>query len=351
MNAEVLEEVKKEVEKMLETGFIRPCRYVEWISSVVPMQKKDGRWQVCMDFRDLNRATLKDKYPMPVAEILINAAAGHKILSFMDGNASYNQIFMAPEDVHKTVFRVPGAVGLFEYVVMTFGLKNAGATYQRDMNYIFHDLIGKLVEIYINDVLVHERGIEIGLKSQEALKTMVPPTTKMELQQLIGKINFVRRFISNLSGWIELFMELVKIKASDEFRWRVEQQRAFEEIKEYLSKPPVLVPPQQDKLFYVYLSVGDTSIALLVIQVHDGKERVVFYLSRRMLDAETRYREIEKLYLCLFFKCVKLHHILLATETIVICKSDVIKHMLSAPVLKGWFGKWMFALSKFDIQY
>jgi hypothetical protein len=70
----------------------------------------------------------KDEYPMPVAETLINAAAGHKMLSFMDGNAVYNQIFMAPEDIHKTAFRVPGAVGLFEYVVMTFGLKNAGAT-------------------------------------------------------------------------------------------------------------------------------------------------------------------------------------------------------------------------------
>jgi hypothetical protein len=91
--------------------------------------------------------------------------------------------------------------------------------------------------------LVHERGIEIGLKSQEAIKTMVPPTTKKELQHLIGKINFVRRFISNLSGRIEPFMELVKVKASDEFRWGVEQQRAFEEIKEYLSKSPVLVPP------------------------------------------------------------------------------------------------------------
>jgi hypothetical protein len=67
--------------------------------------------------------------------------------------------------------------------------------------------------------LVHERGIEIGLKSQEAVRTMVPPTTKRELQQLIGKINFVRRFISNLSGRIEPFMELVKIKANDEFRW------------------------------------------------------------------------------------------------------------------------------------
>jgi hypothetical protein len=257
-----------------------------------------------VDFRDLNRATPKDEYPMPVVETLLNAAAGHKILSFMDGNAGYNQIFMAPEDIHKTTFRVPGAVGLFEYVVMTFGLKNAGATYQRAMNYIFHDLIGKLVEIYIDDFvvksasveghlgdvrqvlertrrfglkmnpkkcafdvsagqflgfLVHKRGIEIGLKSHEAVKTMVPPTTKKELQQLIGKINFVRKFISNLSGRSEPFMELVKIKASDEFRWGAEQQRAFEEIKEYLSKPPVLVPPQQDKPFYVYLSVGTPS--------------------------------------------------------------------------------------------
>ncbi|KAK1611613.1 hypothetical protein QYE76_035286 [Lolium multiflorum] len=130
MKAEVLEEVKKEIEKMLAAGFIRPCRYAEWISSVVPVEKKDGRMRVAIDFRDLNRATPKDEYPMPVAETLINAAAGHKVLSFMDGNAGYNQIFMAPEDINKTAFRVPGAVGLFEYVVMTFGLKNAGATYQ-----------------------------------------------------------------------------------------------------------------------------------------------------------------------------------------------------------------------------
>ena len=228
MKAEVLEEVKKEIEKMLDAGFIRPCRYAEWISSVVPVQKKDGRWRVCVDFRDLNRATPKDEYPMPVAETLINATAGHKMMSFMDGNAGYNQIFKAPEDVNKTAFRVPGAVGLFEYLVMTFGLKNAGATYQRAMNYIFHDLIGRLVEIYIDDVvvksksagghledlrqvlertrrfrlkmnpkkcafgvsagqflgfLVHERGIEIGLKSQEAVKAMKPPSNEERIAE------------------------------------------------------------------------------------------------------------------------------------------------------------------------
>jgi hypothetical protein len=107
-----------------------------------------------VDFRDLNRATPKDEYQMPIAETLINAAAGNKILCFMDGNTGYNQIFMALEDIHKTAFREPGALGLFKYVVMTFGLKNAGATYQRAMNYMYHDLISKLVEIYIDDVVV-----------------------------------------------------------------------------------------------------------------------------------------------------------------------------------------------------
>ncbi|KAK1630622.1 hypothetical protein QYE76_004937 [Lolium multiflorum] len=129
------------------------------------------------------------------------------------------------------------------------------------------------------------------------------------------------------------------------------QQQAFDDIKEYLTKPPVLVPPQQDRPFYIYLSVADTSIASVVVQVYDGLEKVVFYLSRRMLDAETRYPEIEKLCLCLFFTCTKIQHILLSAEVIVICKSDVIKHMLSAPVLKGRLGKWMFALSEFDIRY
>ena len=86
----------------------------------------------------------------------------------------------------------------------------------------------------------------------------------------------------------------------------VEQQKAFDDIKEYLSTPPVLVPPQQGKPFYVYLFVGDTSIASILIQLHEGQDKVIFYLSRRMLDAETRYSAIEKLCLYLYFTCTKL---------------------------------------------
>jgi hypothetical protein len=97
--------------------------------------------------------------------------------------------------------------------------------------------------------------------------------------------------------------------------------------------------------------VEDTSIASVVVQVYDNKEKVMFYLSRRMLDTETRYHEMERLCLCLFFTCTKLRHILLFAEIIVIYKPGIIKHTLSAPVLKGQLVKWMFTLSEFDIRY
>ena len=92
------------------------------------MYKKNGKLRVCIDFRDLNKVTPMDGYPMPIVDMLVDAAAGHKVISFMDGNAGYNQIFMA-KGIEKTTFRCPGTIGLFEWVVMTFGLKNAGATY------------------------------------------------------------------------------------------------------------------------------------------------------------------------------------------------------------------------------
>jgi hypothetical protein len=97
---------------------------------------------------------------MPVADLLIDNALGKKVISFLDGNAGYNQIFMAKEDVSKTAFLCPGFVGLFEWVVMTFGLKNAGATYQRAVNLIFHDLLRVLMEVYIDDMVVKSAGFE-----------------------------------------------------------------------------------------------------------------------------------------------------------------------------------------------
>ncbi|KAM1563134.1 hypothetical protein ACFX1X_038121 [Malus domestica] len=119
--------------------------------------KKNGALCICIDFRNLNLATPKDEYTMPISDLLIDAVANHAILSFMDGHAGYNQIFIAEADVHKTAFRCPGALGTYKWVVMPFGLKNAGATYQRAMNTIFHDLIGTIIEVYIDDVVIKSK--------------------------------------------------------------------------------------------------------------------------------------------------------------------------------------------------
>jgi hypothetical protein len=124
--------------------------------------------RVCIDFRDLNKATPMDGYPMPVADMLVDATTSHRVISFMDGNAGYNQIFMVEEDIHKTAFRCPGALGLYEWVVMTFGLENTGATYQRAMNFIFHKLIDKIVKIYIDDVVVKSKGYKERLQDLRA---------------------------------------------------------------------------------------------------------------------------------------------------------------------------------------
>jgi hypothetical protein len=257
--------VKEEVDRLLQARFIQPCRYIDWVSNIVLVEKKNtGKIQICVDFRNLNRATPKDEYPMPIADLLIDSALGNRVISFLDTNARYNQIFMVKEDVSKTAFCCPGFIGLFEWVVMAFGLKNAGATYQRAMNLISHDLLGVLMEVYIDDVVVklvgfeehmtelklsfegmkkyglwmnplkcafrvtskkffgfvvHERGIQIDPKKIESIDKIGELMCKKDIQKLLGKINYLRHFISNLAGRVESLLPLVQLKHEEEFTW------------------------------------------------------------------------------------------------------------------------------------
>jgi hypothetical protein len=114
-NLIIHDRVKEEVERLLDARFIQHCRYAEWVSNIVPMEKKNiGKIRVCICFHNSNKATPKDEYPMPIADMLINNASGHRVISILDGNAGYNQNFMAEEDMSKMTFRCPGFIGLFE---------------------------------------------------------------------------------------------------------------------------------------------------------------------------------------------------------------------------------------------
>jgi hypothetical protein len=202
--------------------------------------------------------------------------------------------------------------------------------------------------------LVHEGGIEVGKKSMKAINEVVPPTNLKELQSLLCKINFVRRFISNLLQKVLPFSPLLKNKKDQKFIWSDKQQKAFDEIKRYMKEAPVLVPPQLNKPFKLYVAADTQTIGSALIQEFEGKARVVAYLSRKLLDPETRYSAAEKLCLCVYYLCTKFRHsthYLLNVKCVVYSKFDVIKHMLSMTILNGRIGKWILALSEFELKF
>jgi len=152
MRIEVEKAVNKEIKKLIDANFIREEQYPEWLSSVVLVKKKNGDIRICIDFRDLNKACPKDDFPLPTMEVMIDNTSTYEAFSFMDGYSGYNQIRMAPEDERHTAFRTP--MGVYCYRVMPFGLKNAGATYQRVMTRIFDDLLYDIAECYVDDLVV-----------------------------------------------------------------------------------------------------------------------------------------------------------------------------------------------------
>ncbi|XP_021807646.1 uncharacterized protein LOC110751480 [Prunus avium] len=200
--------------------------------------------------------------------------------------------------------------------------------------------------------LVHQRGIEVDKNKAKAIIDAPAPRSKKELQSLLGKINFLRRFIANSAGKVQPFSSLLRIKDKDPFLWGLIQQEAFDQIKQYLSNPPVLTPPRKGVPLKLYIYASDNSIGSLLAQDNvEGKEQTVFYLSRILQEVETRYSAIEKLCLALYFTAVKLRHYMLPFTVHIIAKTDLIKYMLNRPVLRGRLGKWILALSEFSFRY
>ena len=165
------EAIKQEVEKLLKAGFIEEIQFWKWLANPVMVKKANGKWKMCVDLIDLNDACPKDCYPLPRIDTLIVAMAGHEMLSFMDGFSGYNQIKMHKDDTSNVSFITN--FGVLCYLVMAFGLKNAGATYQRLVNKICKHLIRKTMEVYVDDMLVKSLDKADPIKHlQEAFKVL-----------------------------------------------------------------------------------------------------------------------------------------------------------------------------------
>ena len=179
--------------------------------------KKNGKLKVCVDFRDLNTATPKGMYVMPIVDMLVDSTVNNELLSFMGCFSRYNQILIVVDDISKTVFRCLGFLGTFEWLVMPFGLKNAGANYQRAMNAIFHDMLGHHMEIYIDDIVVKSK------KAIEHVNHLRKSFERMRLHQL--KLNPLKCAfgvqVKNFLGFSKEEWKLIKIKPMPSFQPRL----------------------------------------------------------------------------------------------------------------------------------
>lgn len=161
----------------------------------------------------------------------------------------------------------------------------------------------------------------------------------------------MRRLISNLSGKARVFSPLLSLKM-EEFVWKTEYQRVFDEIKEYLVNPQILSPPRRNRCTRLYISALELTIGSMLAQEdNNGIERAIYYLSRVLNDAKTMYSLIEKMFLCLYFSCMKLRHYIKPIDVYVSSHFDIIKHMLSKPILHSRIGKQDLALMEYSLTY
>jgi hypothetical protein len=381
--------VMEKVDKLLKAGFIREVYYPEWLANVVMVKKSTGKWRMCVDYTDLNKACLKDSYPLPRIDQLVDSTTGHKLLSFMDAFSDYNQIQMTEEDQEKMAFIT--SRGLFCYKAMPFGLKNAGATYQRLVNKMFHDQIGRNVEVYVDNMLVKskkdedhladlketfqtlrrynmklnpgkcvfgvssgkflgfmvsQRGIEANPDKIKAILEMSPPRTVKEVQSLTGKAAALNRFVSRSTDKCLPFFRTLK-KA---FQWTEECQKAFEELKVYLSSPPLLSPSKTGEELYLYLAVSASAVSSALIREEDHIQKPVYYISRALRGAEERYSNMEKLAFALVIVSRKLRPYF-QSHPIIVLTNYPLRKAMNKPDAAGRLVQWSIEMSEFHIDY
>src|SRR3954470_5142765 len=279
--------------------------------SVVP--KKGGKERMCVDFTNLNKACPQDPFPLLRIDQIVDSTAECDLLCFLDAFSGYHQIKMAVEDIEKTAFLTP--CGVYCYTCMPFGLRNAGATFQRLMHITLGPQLGKNVEAYVDDIvvksreartliqdleesfqslhrvnlrlnpekcvfgvpsgkllgfLVSHRGIEPNPEKIKAIEDMSPPQTLKEMQKLAGRVTALGRFISKLGERALPFFELMKKKGP--FEWTPEADKAFQDLKRYLTSPPVMVAPRPQEPLLLYLAATPYSASVALVAVREERQ-------------------------------------------------------------------------------
>jgi hypothetical protein len=376
-----LQELKSQIEDLLAKGFIRPS-VSPYASPVLFVPKKDGGFRMCVDYRALNRQTIKNKYPLPRIDDLLDQLRGARIFSKIDLRSGYHQIRMAENSIEKTAFRT--RYGSFEYLVMPFGLCNAPATFQSVMNTVLQPVLDQCAIVYIDDILVYSRSLEEhvrdlrkvleilrkeklytklskcnfalrevpflghvisdqGIKVDPAKVTAVQkwaaPINVKELQRFLGFANYYRRFIQDYAKICAPLTSLLRKDA--EFRWGPEQDQAMQQIKTSLTSAPVLIIADPGKQYTLVTDASDEAIGAVLLQDHGKGLQPIAYETRKLRAAELNYpiHDKEALAIVHAFKVWRCY--LEGAETTVQTDHCSLKYLRSQPQLSRRQTRWL----------
>ncbi|GJS25325.1 reverse transcriptase domain-containing protein [Tanacetum coccineum] len=386
--------ILEEVHKLVEAGIMREVYYHDWLSNPVMVKKSDGSWRMCVDFTDLNKACPQDCYPLPEIDWKVESLCGYPFKCFLDAYKGYHQIQMAKDDEEKTAFHT--SQGVYCYTKMPFGLKNAGATYQRLVDNAFEGQVGRNLEVYVDDLvikshtedelvrdivetfralrkinmklnpkkctfgategmflgyLIEPDGIKPCPEKTKAVIQLPSPRTMKEVQSLNGKLAGLNRFLSKSADKsLPLFKTLKKCTKKGDFRWTTEAEEAFTQLKQHIAALPTLVAPRPGEELIMYLSATHGAISAVLLTDRDSVQTPVYFVSKALKETEINYSAMEKLILALVFAAKRLRRYFQA-HPIVVITDQPIKQVISKPDASGRLQKWSVLLGEHNISY
>jgi ribonuclease HI len=353
MSVEKREATKAEVHRLLEANFIEPVAYPTWLANVVMVQKKSGKWRICIDFTSLNKACPKDNFPLPRIDKIVDSAAGCEVMSLLDCFSGYHQINMKEEDKASTSFITP--FGTYCFIRMLEGLKNAGSTFSRLTKTVLESQVGRNIFTFVDDIvvaskskedhladlvetfanmqdarfrlnpekcvfgvrqekilgyLVLHRGIEANPTKIQAIINMTPPQSARDIQRLTGRLAALNRFISKS---VERSLPFLKtLRGAKDFAWGPEQVAAFASLKQHLLELATLTSPNPSLPLLLYIAASPHAVSATLVQEQDRegttRQCPVYYVSEVLTASKCNMTELEKIVYAVVMASCKLRH-------------------------------------------
>ncbi|KAI3682772.1 hypothetical protein L1987_83010 [Smallanthus sonchifolius] len=376
-----MQELSNQLQELLDKGFIRPS-FSPWGAPVLFVKKKDGTFRMCIDYRELNKLTIKNRYPLPRIDDLFDQLQGSSFYSKIDLHSGYHQLRIQEEDVPKTAFRT--RYGHYEFLVMPFGLTNAPAVFMDLMNRVCKPYLDKFMIVFIDDILIYSRtkedhehhlklilellrneklyakfskcefwirevhflghvinkeGIHVDPSKIEAIKNWEAPKTPTEVRQFLGLAGYYRRFIENFS---KIALPLTTLTQKEKkYDWSDKLESAFQLLKQKLCSTPILSLPEGIENFVVYCDASHQGLGYVLMQ----REKVIAYASRQLKVHEKNYTTHD---LELGFALKIWRHYLYGTRCTIFTDHKSLQHILDQKELNMRQRRWVELLNDYD---